>query len=391
MNIGNQLATVTKTTNPLHFEDLEPHRFEDLARQLIYDFRDWANLEATGRTGSDDGFDIRGRELIYNTDDIDEEDPSNIPCDERIWLIQCKREKSISPQKIATYLNDIFKRIEEQLYGIIFIAACNFSKKTRDTFITEIRKYGIKEFQLWGRAELEDLLFQPKNDHLLFAYFGISLSIRKRTLKTKLRSRIATKKKILHCIENHVMHQVLLRDANDTHYPYSDKIPDFDKNWLWRVFDYDCNEQDPYGLKFLLVRHMAYLADDQIHHDYIDKLNEALNFDDPWSKRIKAEINDSEAHKLWYDLPVQNRGHFEVYGVVEYDNILAIDEYGDNEFQGPHLYIPFTPRNGPFSYYYIQLITCGENHVEIYPEEKNRVQFFPSEFTTFNKEKKKKH
>jgi hypothetical protein len=29
---------VTKTLGPLHFEDLDPHRFEDLIRELISDF-----------------------------------------------------------------------------------------------------------------------------------------------------------------------------------------------------------------------------------------------------------------------------------------------------------------------------------------------------------------
>jgi hypothetical protein len=29
-------AQPTRTTGPLHFEDLEPHRFEDLVRRLIY-------------------------------------------------------------------------------------------------------------------------------------------------------------------------------------------------------------------------------------------------------------------------------------------------------------------------------------------------------------------
>ena len=37
----------SKTINPLHFEDLEPHRFEDLVRQLIYDFKNWQSIEAT--------------------------------------------------------------------------------------------------------------------------------------------------------------------------------------------------------------------------------------------------------------------------------------------------------------------------------------------------------
>ena len=55
---------VTRTNNPLPFQDLEPKRFEDLVRQLAYDFRTWRSLEATGRAGSDDGFDARGLEIV---------------------------------------------------------------------------------------------------------------------------------------------------------------------------------------------------------------------------------------------------------------------------------------------------------------------------------------
>jgi len=43
--------STTKTLNPLPFQDLEPHRFEDLVRQLAYDFRRWKSLEAVGRGG----------------------------------------------------------------------------------------------------------------------------------------------------------------------------------------------------------------------------------------------------------------------------------------------------------------------------------------------------
>ena len=72
--------TVTKTLNPLHFEDLEPHRFEDLVRQLIYDFKDWQSIEATGQAGSDDGFDIRAweRNLIIITNKEDDESDEEV-------------------------------------------------------------------------------------------------------------------------------------------------------------------------------------------------------------------------------------------------------------------------------------------------------------------------
>lgn len=40
--------TTTRTFNPLPLEHLEPKRFEDLVRQLTYEFRPWRQLEATG-------------------------------------------------------------------------------------------------------------------------------------------------------------------------------------------------------------------------------------------------------------------------------------------------------------------------------------------------------
>jgi hypothetical protein len=91
----------TKTLNPLHFEALEPHRFEDLVRQLIYDFKDWQSIEATGQGGSDDGFDIRAREkneVILNKEDEDNEEEvvGQHPMEGNLWMVQCKREKSIN-------------------------------------------------------------------------------------------------------------------------------------------------------------------------------------------------------------------------------------------------------------------------------------------------------
>ena len=91
----------TRTIGPLHFEDLEPKRFEDLVRQLAYEFKPWRRLEATGRSGSDDGFDARGYEIIANdiqtsvvaneVETIDEQSALSEGIEDRLWLIQCKR------------------------------------------------------------------------------------------------------------------------------------------------------------------------------------------------------------------------------------------------------------------------------------------------------------
>lgn len=94
------MVRVTKTMNPLHFEDLEPHRFEDLVRQLIYDFRQWKSLEAVGRAGGDEGIDIRAIERMqsYDTGEAEQTDDIStatevVESESRIWIIQCKRER----------------------------------------------------------------------------------------------------------------------------------------------------------------------------------------------------------------------------------------------------------------------------------------------------------
>src|SRR4051794_21236881 len=108
------MAQITRTLNPLPFTDLEPRRFEDLIRQLVYDFRTWRALEATGRAGSDDGFDARGWEIVTDVEvgtsadsDDDEQESTTAYLSDRKWLIQCKRERSIGPTKIENYIDEI--------------------------------------------------------------------------------------------------------------------------------------------------------------------------------------------------------------------------------------------------------------------------------------------
>jgi hypothetical protein len=61
-------ATPTRTLNPLPFNDLEPHRFEDLVQQLAYELRRWRSLEATGRLGSDEDLDVLDRRRCARAD-----------------------------------------------------------------------------------------------------------------------------------------------------------------------------------------------------------------------------------------------------------------------------------------------------------------------------------
>jgi hypothetical protein len=169
------MATTTRTIGPLHFEDLDPHRFEDLARLLIHDFRNWSHLEPLGRTGNDDGFDIRGIEIATSeSNDDGGEEQDDIPGEERQWLVQCKRENKIPPKKMAIYATEITKH--ENLHGVLFITSANLTKASREVLYNQLRASGIKEIYIWAAGELEDQLYQEENDRLLFAFFGSSQS-----------------------------------------------------------------------------------------------------------------------------------------------------------------------------------------------------------------------
>jgi hypothetical protein len=228
-------ARTTRTLNPLPFQDLEPHRFEDLVRQLAYDLREWRSIEAIGRTGSDEGMDIRAWERVDNREPQDWEGDGEgkdepiegaAPLEDRLWVIQCKRERAVGPAKVRKILSDFFNG-NVRPYGYILAAASDFSRVARDAAAEVLRQNGVSEFELWGKGEIEDLLVQPKNDNLLFAYFGISLQVRRRSTRTEVRSKLALKRRLVkelgHLQGTHYK-SALIRDPRDENYPFIESL-----------------------------------------------------------------------------------------------------------------------------------------------------------------------
>ena len=341
--------TATRTYNPLPFQDLEPKRFEDLIRQLVYDFRPWRRLEATGRAGSDDGFDARGTEIVEPSaplpDPADESDnnaTANAGTPDRLWLIQCKREKAIGPTKLRAYLEDIALAPEEKLYGVIVAAACDFSKASRDAFFQWCRKSGVSEGHIWGRGELEDMLYQPKNDNLLFAYFGISLVIRRRSQATQLRAEIAMKQKLKRTVLASSL-EILVRDPLDTEYP---NVPAGKRPTKWWV--YRPEELTHYGLMLSVAWYYAYIDRATGAWDAADKVS-AMQPRNPWQlDGTERDQLDGQGSATWHTLPEMERAWLKVSGFVPIRNIVAVDELGDDIFDGMHVYAPFDPSRGPF-------------------------------------------
>lgn len=388
----------TRTFAPLHFEDLEPHRFEDLVRQLVYDFRQWRSLEATGRTGSDEGMDIRAIEIVPSADtiyedEVTDEEPVTVRDSglrDRLWVIQCKREANIGPKRVRDIVSDNLSNLKEPLHGYILVAACDFSKSARDAFNDECIKYGLGEHYIWGKAEVEDQLFLPKNDHLLFAYFGISLQVRRRSIRSDLRMKLSLKRKLTKELGEinrpRRFAGVLIRDPRDEHYPYIESADKFIKSPRWRYWEFYAH-QPPDHLAFVYKKHFAYVNWGTKEYDVLDDYDagipsypEIAGLDRGWDDPNKVS---HRYHMYWFNnIPDVNRAWAIEARIIPYDRILAYDEIGDSYNEGPHLLVEYSSNGEPFELGRgLSLLISAGSYMNnaILQKEAKRISFFPPE------------
>ena len=115
-------------------------------------------------------------------------------------------------KKLERFLEEI--DAENRPYGYIMAASANFSKQSYDLFRKVLREKGVMEFYLWGKAELEDMLHFPKNDRILFTFFGVSLVSKRRSRSTEIRFYVNNKNKLYRILGEQVgsHHSILLRN-----------------------------------------------------------------------------------------------------------------------------------------------------------------------------------
>lgn len=371
---------VSRTTNPIHFEDLEPHRFEDLVRQLIYDLKQWDSIEAVGRSGQDEGIDIRATVISSNDSevtefDLDEDYVREQSDDEQVWVFQCKRVQRLGPRQVAKIVSEDLGRQESAPHGYALVASCDFSKRSRDVFRQECVKAGVGEFFVWGKGELEDILFRPKYDYLLFAYFGISLQVRKRSLKTHYRSLLTLKRKLQKHLgefsQPNEHNWVLIIDPHEDSYPQVDDPEKFLKEPPWRHWRF-------YG--HVPVGHLAFVRkecfawanwdtgewDALLDYDDSMWLNNEDLFGLEWNEknRILSEKR-SPIVKMWKGKVAEdNQATFLDIGIIPYERIIALDEIGDAYNKPPHLIVDNDGRRTPFSIREIKLIVPTSSRLQ---------------------------
>jgi hypothetical protein len=374
----------TKTLGPLHFEDLEPHRFEDLIRQLVYDFKEWQSIEATGRSGADEGWDIRAFEKQHPTDleSEDDEEASAPPSllSGNAWMIQVKREKTLGPSDVKRIVSEVDSSTPP--YGYILAAPTNFSKRSYDVFRAELQNKGVREFYVWGRAALEDMLQLPKNDRILFTFFGISLTSRRRSRTTEVRAAFLIKNKLYRVLGEHAeLHaDVLLRDLADTHYPYRREYADWGRRRRWRKLT--AVGHHPRGLWLRVHKYYAYVDRAAKEWDFTRAIDLCdLSYD-------SQDRDDEEMGVLqktqrlvldsWELLPKARQAILLIDRLLPYAGIAAIDDKGDGLYKCPHVFVDFGER-GPFVGEWPTL-KVGEDVMQI-AEDFKRIKRFRGSFT----------
>ena len=372
-------ANITKTLGPLHFEDLDPHRFEDLIRELIYDFKNWQSIEATGKLGNDEGFDIRAYEKTITNTELDEnsEVVENVhPMKGKLWMIQVKREKSITPKKMETILDDV--SIENPPYGYILAAATNFSKKSRDTFRNILIDKGVQEFYIFGNTELEDMLFLPKNDRVLFTFFGISLETKKRSKVSEKKAELIMKNRIYKIVgkDYRINEHFLLRDIEDNNYPYENKCEEFRNLPGWG--EYEAFENHPLGIVFRSNKYKAYIDLEKKEWDfteYVDLEHKSIITDED---KKNNNIKRNEVLDVWDYFPNKNKGHYIKICILKFSDMEIIDPDGDVYYSMPHIFVKYSKENEFFSKCFDRLELFDEE-IEI-PDGFDRIEKFPKIF-----------
>jgi len=382
----------TKTTGPLHFEDLEPKRFEDLVRSLIIKFKDWYKIEPTGRGGSDDGFDIRAweknrissidSEYTASSEDEIEEDV-NLDIEGNKWKIQCKREKSIGPSKLHQHIEDSLKK-ETDIYGYIFAAPVDFSKKSMDKFREDMHLHGVKEFFLWGKANLEDMLYLPENDNILFTFFGTSMQRTRINNTAKMRYTVTIKNRLFSLLKMGEYRpntfnapEVVVLDISSNNYLRLDntKLPLLEgRNWAI----YTVLSLYPKDIVVCIRKSLAYVSHESKTYDFIEE-NDLRNLEqrrNNSSFRIPPE--ESYFRDYWERIPSINRETIIQYCFIPYDDILIIDGKGNQILPIPHIFIDF--QKSKKSLQNIKVCTDNDSENKILKNYK-RIQYFPKKYS----------
>ncbi|WP_342416689.1 hypothetical protein NST83_04245 [Paenibacillus sp. FSL R10-2782] len=313
----------SRTINQLHFEDLDPIRFEELILSIAYRTNRWLEINHFGKKGSDDGIDIEA---------IEELDAGV----HRRWYFQCKRYKKITLKQLKDIVDDVIVNKLGKPDILVIAVSCAVRKATIESFKEYAATKGIGHASIWTSTVIEAKLYAEYHD-LLFSYFGISLSSERRNRIATVRRNISLKEKmkkdflkrvaemsedvwerIKHPYKKFKSSEILIRSVDDTFYP--ENIPDELGNYPW----YKVESYDFYHNGIRVIIGIRELFIDRENNWGIIKNHSEKTYDQ--YHRVKA---------------------FEI-GNIPFSNIIEYDINGDEFFIYPHLFCDFSNQGHPY-------------------------------------------
>ena len=213
----------------------------------------------------------------------------------------------------------------------------------------------------------------------------VSLQSRRRSLKTAVRAKLASKRKAENALNPNMY--VLVRDASDERYPFldDDKSKGRFERGRWTLMDFKGFRCD--GLHLIAKRHYALVDDKDRTWDFAETVNLAIpehiyGEGSIWLDRPPEE-RQSERElvvEMWQSIPEKSQAMFEVHVVIPYEGVLDIDKNGDDFFDDPHIYTVSTdvPEGKFWSRSSGVLYRArSDDHLEFDPSEDRRIVHFP--------------
>lgn len=310
----------TKTTNRIHFEDIDHSRFEDLCFMLIYPLHPWVDIRGRGRSGSDAGVDIIAVENVESGEN-------------RLWYIQCKRYQKATPSTLVSILNDAILPDTKVPDVFLTIISCDISKKAQDAYIKKASEIGIGTPLLWTSQTLESILYNKRTD-LLFVFFDISMTKEQRSKERTIIRNILLKRRFRKDFLKDMRQlkredlwadstikfkykSVIIHSIDDTSYPAVEDSYGISSWFKLNPYDFYFN-----GIEFVLF----------IEYVIVDR-------DGNW-----ALIEYDQE----YDETVFNRFKVFKIGQIPYRNIVDYDIDGDEYYSEPHIYCRFSEGGEPY-------------------------------------------
>ncbi|SAL86947.1 hypothetical protein AWB68_08213 [Caballeronia choica] len=312
------MAPPSRTTNRLHFEDLSPSRFEDLSLALVYRLHRWEEIHHDGRSGADDGVDIRAMELAKD---------GSI----RVWAVQCKRYGRFTGADAKAAVREAVAKASTPPDVMLLVVGCDVSISARSAYERAASTAGIGSAILWAASVLETKLYSDHPD-LLFSFFGVSLARRERGRENDLRRTLAMKRKLKRVFgHGEPKPAVIIHSIDDEVYPSVDTAGSGTISpWFRAEFagHYHTGIEVYIGLEHIIV-------------DRSDNAWSTMEF----GKGGLGAASDPE--KAFANTRYDVLKVF-IVGRIPFRNIFDVDEDGDEYYPGPHLYCRYADAGEPY-------------------------------------------